>query len=526
MLRPLLLLALLTAPAAAQTLRVGMAAETSSADPHNYAMAPNSTLRDNLFEALTDTDPAGRVRPGLAESWSRDDDRTWRFRLRKDVRFSDGSPFGAPDVVATFCRILSNPEEQVSSFSHSVRRLAAVEAEGEEALVIRTRQPEPALLSDLAGLAVLPRRLMPEGVRFDAAASCGGGPGWPGVADFNAGRAAIGTGPFKLERYERGGTIVLTRNPRFHGPAPAWTEVRLTPIPQPTARLAALLAGDQDLIEAPGTADIPRIRAEPRLALSQAPTWRLLFLQLDTARDPSPFVPGRNALRDARVRHALSLALNRPALVDRIMDGVALPAAQFMPDGSAGTVGDRTLPPYDPARARALLAEAGFPAGFAMTLHATNNRYVNDGPLAQAIVQQWQRIGVRAELEAMPGVTFFPRRGRREFSAALGGWATSAPETLGFFTTWLTTADPAMGFGTSNYGGWSDAPFDRAVREAAVTMDDTRRAALLREASERALAELPVIPLHFESAVWASRRGVSYPGRSDQTTRAAEVENK
>ena len=442
------------------------------------------------------------------------------------MRFSDGSPFGGPDVVATFCRILSNPEEQVSSFSHSVRRLAAVEAEGEGTVVIRTREPEPALLSDLASLAVLPRRLMPDGVRFDGAASCGDRPGWPSVADFNAGRAAIGTGPFKLEHYERGGTVVLVRNPNFHGPAPAWAEVRLTPIPQPTARLAALLAGDQDLIEAPGTADIPRIRAEPRLALSQAPTWRLLFLQLDTARDPSPFVPGRNALRDPRVRQALSLALNRAALVDRIMDGVALPAGQFMPEGFAGTLPDGKLPPYDPARARALLAEAGFPGGFAMTLHATNNRYVNDGPLAQAVVQQWQRIGVRAELEAMPAVAFFPRRGRREFSAALGGWATPAPETLGFFTTWLVTTDQGEGRGTSNYGGWSDPAFDRAVREAAVTMDDARRAALLREASGRALAEVPVIPLHFENAVWASRRGVSYPGRSDQTTRAAEVEGK
>lgn len=523
MIRPLLAFLLCAAPAAAQTLRIGMAAETSSADPHNYAMAPNSTLRDNIFEGLTAVDAKGAVIPGLALSWDRADDLTWRFRLRPGVRFSNGAPFGAPDIVATLCRILANKEEQVSSFSHNVRRLAAVTAEGEDTVAIRTAEPEPALLTDLASLATIPRSLAPPGVRFDAATACGGGDAWPVIADFNAGRAAIGTGPFRLATYSRGGVIVLERNPEFRGPKPAWAEVRLSPIAQNAARLASLLAGDQDLIEAPGTADLPRLKTDPRFTLSAAPTWRLLFLQLDTARDPSPFVTGRNALQDVRVRQALSLALNREALVDRIMDGIALPAAQFLPGEMPGTLPGRPVLPYDPARARALLAEAGYPNGLALTLHATNNRYVNDGPLAQAIVQQWQRIGVKAQLDTLPGVSFFPRRGKKDFSVAMGGWATPVGETMGFFRTWLMTTDAAQGYGTSNYGGWSDAAFDAAVRPALVTMDDAARAALLRQASARALDQMPVIPLHFESAVWASRVGLRYAGRADQTTRAADI---
>ncbi len=519
----LLAILLLLGPAAAQTLRIGVAADTTAADPHNFALTPNSTLRDNVYEALADTDAAGQIRPALAMGWTRSDDLTWHFTLRRGVRFSDGAPFGAPDVVATYCRLLNNREEMAASFSRIPLRLAAVEPEGEDGLLIRTKEPEPLLVADLAGLAILPRSLVPPGRAFDSATACGGGEGWPSVADFNSGRAAIGTGPFRQVEYSRGGAIVLERNPLYAGPAPAWATVRLLPITQSTARLAALLAGDQDMIEAPGTADLPRLRNEGRVVLSAVPTLRLLFLQLDVARDPSPFVAGRNALKDVRVRQALSLAINRAALVDRIMDGTAVAAAQVLPAGLPGTLPELKALPYDPARARALLAEAGFPQGFALTLHGSNNRYVNDGAILQAVAQQWQRIGVKAEVEAMPAVSFFARRARREFSVQMGGWSTSVPETMGFDRFWLVSTDAAQGLGTSNYGGWSDPAFDTPVRAALSTMDDAARAGLLRQASAVLAAQMPVIPLHFENALWATRAGLRYGGRWDQTTRAVDI---
>jgi peptide/nickel transport system substrate-binding protein len=243
-------------------------------------------------------------------------------------------------------------------------------------------------------------------------------------------------------------------------------------------------------------------------------------------RSPSPFVQGGtgpNPLRDARVRQALSLAIDRKALTSRVMDEVAVPAAQFLPDGMAGTIPGLPVLPYDPARARTLLAEAGFPQGFSLTFHATNNRYVNDARLAQAIAQYWQRIGVKVELETVPSAAFFTRRARREFSVAMGGWSADAAETLLFLQLWLASTDPARGFGSSNYGGWSDPDFDRTVQQAASTMDPAARAALLQAAGRMALERMPVAPIHFESATWASRRGFRYPGRVDQTTMAAEV---
>jgi len=316
---------------------------------------------------------------------------------------------------------------------------------------------------------------------------------------------------------------VLKRRDGYWGAAPHWAEVRLSPITAPASRLASLLAGDQDLIEAPGTADLPRLRGDSRFKVTTAPTLRMIFVQLDTARDPSPFVPGRNALKDKRVRQALSLAISREAIDDRIMDKLAIPAAQYLPDGMGGTIPGLPVLPYDPARAKALLAEAGFPNGFSVTFDGPNNRYVNDLQIVQAIAQQWQRIGVKTEVELMPSAIYFGRRGKRDFSVSLGGWAPAAAETLEFFRTWLVTTDTQAGQGTSNYGGWSDAQFDAAVKAAAGEMDETKRAALLQQAGRRALEEMPVIPIHFESAAWGSKAGITYAGRVDQTTLAAEV---
>ena len=519
--------ALAAGPAAAQTLRIAMAGETTSADPHQYGLTPNTTLRNHLFNGLTEVAPDLSVIPGLATRWERESDTSWIFHLRPGVTFHDGSAFTAEDVIASFCRTRNNEGEVTQSFSRHVRGLERVEAPDATTLRIVTREPTPLLPSDLANIAIIPRRLVPTGkLDFQANGQCGVQGTWPTAQDFNEGRAAIGTGPYRLASYTRGGTIELARYDRHWGTKPHWASVRLTPVTAAAPRLAGLLSGDHDLVEAPNTADLPRLRGNSAVHVAASPTTRLIFLQFDAARSPSPFVEGGtgpNPLRDARVRQALSLAIDRRALSERVMDGVAVPAAQFLPEGMAGTIPGLPVLPYDPARARALLAEAGFPGGFALTFHATNNRYVNDSRIAQAIAQYWQRIGVKVELDAMPSATFFTRRARREFSVAMGGWSADAAETLLFQQLWLATADAARGIGSSNYGGWSDPGFDGLLRRAMATMDPAARADLLRQSGRVALDAMPVAPLYFESAVWASRRGFRYPGRVDQTTLAAEV---
>jgi peptide/nickel transport system substrate-binding protein len=515
----------LAAAADAQTLRIALSAQPSSADPHHYALTPNSTLRDHVYDGLTRVDAGLRVQPALAASWERRDDLTWVFRLREGVRFQDGAPFGAGDVVFSYCRVLNNESELVGSFSSIVKRLAKVEAEGDGAVAITTAEPNPLLPSDLSSVAIIPRTLAPhEGLRFSPD-GCGVKGPWPALAQFNDGSAAIGTGPYRLARFTTGGAIELARHEGYWGPKPHWAGVRLLPVTQAGPRLAGLLAGDHDVIEFPATGDLPRLRENGNVRLAVAPSTRLIFLQLDF-REPAPFVNGGaapNPLRDVRVRQALSLAIDRRAIAERIMDGVATPAAQFLPDGMRGTVEGLPVLPYDPARARALLAEAGYPNGFTLTLHATNNRYVNDTRVIQAVAQYFQRIGVRAEVDAMPSTTFFPRRGRAEFSVAMGGWAAGAEETMLFFRAWLVTQDRAKGFGMSNYGHWSNPDFDRPALASFETMDDAKRVALMQEATKVALGEMPVIPLQFESGVWAFRRGLAFAGRVDQTTPAMDI---
>lgn len=513
--------------AAAQTLRIAMAGETTAADPHNYALGPNSTLSQHIFEALTRVDADLKIGPGLATGWERQDDRTWVFHLREGVRFQNGDRFGAPDVVYSYCRILNNPGEVVQSFSRLVRRIAKLDVLDEHTLRLSTKVPEPLLLTDLSNLAILPRRLAGGAtLDFNAGENCGFQGPWPAPAQFNDGTAAIGTGPYRLASYTPGGAIILERSDSYWGQKPHWQTVRLAPVTAAGPRLASLLAGDQDMIEAPATGDLPRLRQDADIRLASKPTTRLIFLQLDTARSPSPFVQGGtgpNPLQDARVRQALSLAIDRKAIEQRVMDGVATPATQFLPNGMVGTLPGLPVLPYDAAKAKALLAEAGYKDGFSLTFHATNNRYINDARLAQALAQYWNRIGVKVELDTMPSAVFFGRRGKRDFSASMGGWASDAAETMMFFRSWLMSTDRERGLGTSNYGGWSNAKFDDLAGRAMATMDQEARAGLLREAGRVALEEMPVIPLQFENAVWAFRKGLAYGGRVDQTTNAAEI---
>jgi peptide/nickel transport system substrate-binding protein len=516
----------LTGTAGAQTLRIAMAAEPTAADPHHYAAAPNSTLHDHVFESLVRLDARLKPQPSLAESWTRRDDRTWVFRLRPGVRFHNGQVLSSADIVFSYCRILNNDSELAVSYSSTVRRLAKVEPEGPDTVVITTREPEPLLTSDLATLRIIPRGLVPERpIAFDTATNCGAQGPWPTLAAFNDGSAVIGTGPYRLRVFGRGSASELVRNDGYWGEKPAWQAVRLQPVTAAGPRLAGLLAGDHDVVEAPATGDIPRLRENANIRLAVAPTTRLIFLQLDQ-REPSPFVNGGNGpnpLRDPRVRQALSLAIDRNAITARVMDGLATPAAQFLPEGMAGIIPGLPVLPHDPARARALLAEAGYPNGFTMTLHATNNRYVNDARVAQALAQYLTRIGVRTEVDAMPSNVYFGRRARREFSVPMGGWAASAEETLLFFRIWMVSLDRDRGYGTSNYSGWSDAAFDTPALAALTTMDDAARNRLLQDASRVALERMPVLPIHFESAVWATRRGLRYEGRMDQTTMAQDI---
>ena len=292
-----------------------------------------------------------------------------------------------------------------------------------------------------------------------------------------------------------------------------------------------MLAGDVDLIDFVPTEELAKLRQDPKVKLWEALGLRIIFLGLDQSRDgPPPFVSGpngekldRNPLKDRRVRQALSIAINRQAIVDRVMEGAAVPSGQFLPFGSFSYVPDLKPPPYDPAAAKALLAEAGFPNGLRIALHGPNDRYVNDARIIQAIGQMWQRIGVQTEVDPMPWTAYVSQANKQAFAAFLFGWGTATAEASDALIAQLATFDPAKGWGAANRGRYSNPALDALITQAVGTADDATREKLLQQATRLAMDDVGLIPLHIQKNIWATRAGLTYEPSVGEGLQLADV---
>ena len=512
------------APALGAEITIGMAAAPSSADPHYHTLTPNNELAAHIFATLLKADARNQLQPDLAESWSLEGDRTWTFALRRGVTFHDGAPFTAADVVYTLCRVL-HPSGPTGSFQTASRALNSVELLDDHTLKLHMRAPNPGFLADLARVFIISAHTAgATAPHFDVPSACGDIPAHPASA-FDSLAMANGTGPYRLTRFTSGDRAVLEANPHPNGPPARWSRVTLRALPNAGARLAGLLAGELDLIENPPAQDIPTIKAHGGLSTLVIPSNRLMFLQLDVGRDPSPLIPGPNRLRDPRVREAISLAIDRRAIASRLLADMAVPADRYATPGLFAALTEAPPRPYDPARARQLVTEAGA-TGMAITLSATSDRYIGDSAVAQAIGQYLTRIGLKPTVDVMPQNVFFPRRTHRDFSLSLGGWGYSSEGAANFLRTWLAEPDAASGLGGSNYGGYASAPFNTALAQALTEMDDARRTTLLQTAERQALADNADIPLYWEAAAWAFKDRYAYAGRPDQETHADDLSPK
>jgi peptide/nickel transport system substrate-binding protein len=490
--------------AAAQTITpgqlvIGTKLELPTLDPHFFnSFATNSSLRQ-VFDTLTERDPTLAVRPNLAASWRLVDPLTWEFTLKEGVRFHDGNPFTLADFVATMRRIPNVPNSP-ALFSPFIRPIRAAEMEGARTLRLTTHEPTPLLPEMLGGVYIIQ-------ARFETAST----------QDFNDGRAVIGTGPYRLAQWQRGDRLILTRNEAYHGGAPPWAQVTERILARDSARVAALLSGEVDAIDLVPPADKARIITDRRFVLTGGPAGVVHYIAFDTAREISPFAAGadgKNPLADARVRRALSLAIDRQAIAERLMEGTVEAASQFLPGSFDGTSTTLAVAAADPARARTLLAEAGHANGFRLTLHATSDRYPRDAQFAQAIAQMWTRIGVQVEVQAVPGTVFFSAAARQEYSAFTAQYGTNnpleAPERL------MHSFDAERGLGSANRARFSNPMLDGLIRASLVEMDDSRRIALGRQVIEAAVAEHAYVPVFHPRWEFAARRGVvvtSHPQR-------------
>ena len=292
----------------------------------------------------------------------------------------------------------------------------------------------------------------------------------------------MGTGRYKFLEYVPGDRIVLERNDSWWGGKPGWARVTFKPIKSGPSRVAALLAGDVDLIDQTPTVDIERLAQEPGLNLSQGISNRVIYLHMDQFREDSPFVKAKdggalgNPLRDVRVRKAISKAINRDAIVSRVMEGLAIKAGQLLPEGFFGVSDALDPEAYDPEGAKQLLAEAGVPDGFKLTLHGPNDRYVNDAKIAEAVGQMLTRIGIETEVVTMPRSVYFKRASRGgedgspEFSFVLVGWGSGTGEASSPLKSLLATYDRAKGRGAANRGRHSAPELDALLDEALATV--------------------------------------------------------
>ncbi|MFM7344432.1 MAG: ABC transporter substrate-binding protein [Tagaea sp.] len=499
------------APARAKELVLGLATDITSADPHFHNTSSNNAASRHVFDTLIRQDPRQRLLPGLAVSWRARDALTWEIELREGVRFHDGSTFGPEDVVASLRRA-GNVAGSPSSFGIYTRGIVAAEIAGPRTLLLRTAAPAPLLPNDLSLVPIVQRRFV------DAPTEA-----------FNSGAAAIGTGPFRLVRFAPGERMELARFDGHWGGAAPWSSVKLLFLRNGAQRAAALLAGNVQAIEAPPPSAMAELRRHPNVAISSVASNRIMFLFPDTGRERTPYATDRrglplerNPLRDLRVRQALSAAIDRKALVERALEGEGSEAGQLLPEGYFG-VSPRLGPdPYDPARARRLLAEAGWPEGFGLTLHGPNDRFVNDGAVVQAIAAMFAQAGIDARAETMPWAVFATRASRPEFSLILVGWGAGTGEPSSPMRGLLATYDPTSGLGASNRGRWSNALFDRLLARGLSEFEPERREATLIDATELAIGDLGLIPLYHERATWAVRRGLSHTARADQYTLATD----
>ncbi len=514
-------------PLAAQdVLTIGVRSEAASLDPHWTQLSSDLQVQEHIFEHLVDLDSASQPAPGLATGWEPIDDTTWEFTLREGVTWHDGETFDADDVLFSFDRLAAGIEGAPASPAFTLAKGGkSWEKIDDYTVRITTDGPYPTVPEDLAMVPIVAQHAAE---------------GKTASVDFSSGEAAIGTGPFMFEEFSPGNRISVVKNPDWWKGDPGWDQVVFRPVGQDSARLAALLNGDVDIIDYPPTVDVPQLETNPDFTVSTIASDRLIYMmpayrhRETYVRDNDGEIMMPNPLRDWRVRKALSLAIDREAIRDRIMGGASLPTGNIVPPGFFGYVDDIEADPYDPDQATALLEEAGYGDGFQMTIHGPNDRYVNDARILETVAQFWTRIGITTDVDTMPRNIFFsdlirgnddtfPGFDSPKFSMSLTGWGTVAGEATYTVSGILETYNAATGGGNGNFGRYSNTAIDAKSILAKQTIDRDDRLELLQAATRMAMEDYALIPLHFQVNKWAMKSSLKHNPRTNERTLATEI---
>lgn len=502
--------------ALAQTLTIGVRAGPESIDPHFTATGTHAEALKHVFDTLVWSGDQLQLEPRLALSWKPIKDDVWEFKLRPNVKFHDGSDFTAEDVKFSIERVpvVAGPNPTTIY----VRRVKEVKIVDPLTIQIVTDGPAPNLPNDFIRLFVVSHKAA-AGLTKDSANEA-----------FNSGKAAIGTGPYKFVSWTPKDQLVLDRFDGYWGGAEPWARHVRKELPNDAARVAQLKAGQVDLIVRAPASDVATLKRDPKLTITTVNTVYVFNVELDM-RDKSPQISAKdgsalpkNPLQDPKVREAIDLAIDRPALVEIAMEGLGSPVNQLVTPGIAGF--NKALPPrkYDVARAKALMEEAGYPNGFKLGFAFTSDRLPGDRTVGTSIAQMLARIGIDVAANAQPGAVFFPARIRGDFSMSMSGWGTLTGEANYTLSSVVHSNDPAKKLGAFNVLAYKNEKLDKLIEDAAVELDETKRNDLLSQANAIVAEDRPRLPIVAVGSAWAMQKSkVTLKPRVDEDTLAMDI---
>ncbi len=492
-----------------RALIIAITGDAESMDPILAAISTTSSVQTHVLEPLVEYDPDGKIVPGLASSWKAVSPTVWEFKLRPNVRFHNGEPFDGQAVKFTIERAATHPKSLSKGYVELIKAIRVVDP---LTVQIITSVPAPDQIDNLTAIPILAPKYAKE------------------VGDDGIGRRAVGTGPYKFVEWVRDDHVSLVRNEEYWGPKPPAVRVTIRPIPEGATRVAALLAGEVDVVEGIPIPDIPRVAKNKGLRVLSKQGPRLIFIAMDSFRDRggkhpegTPGIPAGqpNPFKDRRVRQAVYAAINSKEIVEKVMEGHAFPADQILPSFLLGFNPAVRRPTYDPSRAKRLLAEAGYPNGFDVVLDVPTDRYVNDKEVGLAVVGMLQRVGIRATLNGMPRAIFFPKMRNFETSFELSGWLSLISSYN--ITSLVRCPDPKTGYTRANYGRYCNPQLDRFIDIMNTSMDPAQRKQAFFKAAEFNRDDVGKIPLYFEELIRGIKAGLEMPVRVDEYVLAQEV---
>jgi peptide/nickel transport system substrate-binding protein len=499
-------------PASAQTLRYANQGDLKSLDPYTLKETTTIAHHAHVYEGLVTRDKDLKIVPALAESWETPEPTRWRFHLRKNVKFHNGDPFTADDVIFSADRVRAKG----SNFTSNVPGDAKFVKVDDYTVDVVLPAPNPILISQWDGWYIMDKKWCEQ---HNAVAPTPASATTPSYASLNEN----GTGPFTIESHQPGVKTVFKPNPNWWGkPEHNLKEIIFTPISSDATRVAALLSGEVDVIEPVPIQDIARVNSSGNAAVMTGPELRTIFLGMDQARDELLYsnVKGKNPFKDIRVREAFYKAVDVDLIKNRVMRGLSTPSALMIAPQLFSLSRDFTRPKLDPDGAKKLLTEAGYPDGFEVTMDCPNDRYVNDAPICQAVLGMLARIGVKVNLLAQPKQQYFAKvlkPGGFQTSFYLLGWTPASSDSHNVLHDIMgcrdDAADPTRG--EANLGGYCNKELDRLTDQVLLETDNAKRDQLIKRAFEIGMKDYGYIPLHQQALAWGVSKKVKLTQRAD-----------